>query len=128
MTQGTAMENRLPAGEAEGRSPSDQASVEAHGEQTNGMRLDQKDGLSATHPTRRGLLGRLSAAVGGLVLAGVGHAGILALPLEFMSEDMAILWYGDVKWQIMARLPPSRRHAIPAGDPVWCIREPPPRM
>jgi hypothetical protein len=75
MTQDTAVENRVLAGEAEGRSSSDQASVEAHGEQTNGMRLGRKDGLSATHLTRRGLLGRLSAAVGGLVLGGVGHAG-----------------------------------------------------
>ena len=74
MTQDTEEENRLLSGEAEGRSPPDHASVEAHREQTNAVRLDRRDGRSAVHLTRRGVLGRLAGAVGGLVLGGVGHA------------------------------------------------------
>ena len=29
----------------------------------------------------------------------------LALLLEFATKEMALLWYQDVKWQIIARLP-----------------------
>jgi sulfane dehydrogenase subunit SoxC len=76
MTQDTAKENRLLSEEAEGRFPPDQASVEAHREPTNAVRVDQKDGHSAVRLTRRGVLGRLVSAVGGLVLGSVGHARV----------------------------------------------------
>jgi sulfane dehydrogenase subunit SoxC len=73
MTQDTERKNRLLSGEAVGRFPPDQASVEVHREPTNVVRFDQKDGRRATRLTRRGLLGHLAGAVGGLLLGGVGH-------------------------------------------------------
>jgi hypothetical protein len=74
MTQDTEAGNRSLSGEAEGRLPPDQASVEVYQEQPNAVRVDQRDGRRAVHLTRRGLLGRLAGAVGGLVLGDVGHA------------------------------------------------------
>jgi sulfane dehydrogenase subunit SoxC len=74
MTQASEEENRMLPGEAEGRSAPHQASAEAHREQTNTVRVDWRDGRSATHLTRRGVLGRLAGAAGGLFLGGVGHA------------------------------------------------------
>ena len=55
-------------------SPPEPASIEAHREPTNVVKLDQRDGESAVHLTRRGILGRLAGAMGGLVLGGVRHA------------------------------------------------------
>lgn len=74
MTQDTKEENRLLSGEAEGRSPPDQASVEAHREQTNAVRVDRRDGRGVVRLTRRSVFERLAGAVGGLVLGRVGHA------------------------------------------------------
>ena len=74
MTHDAEAGNRLPSGEAVGRLPTDQASVEAHREQTNAVRLDQRDGRGATCLTRREVLRPLASAVGGLVLGRVGHA------------------------------------------------------
>jgi sulfane dehydrogenase subunit SoxC len=74
MTQDTTKENRLLSGEAEGRSPPDQASVEAHRDQTNAVRADRKDGRGVVRLTRRSVFERLAGAVGGLVLGRVGHA------------------------------------------------------
>jgi hypothetical protein len=38
--------------------------------------------------------------------SGSGSAQLaLALLLELTNEDLALLWYQEVKWQIIARLP-----------------------
>jgi Oxidoreductase molybdopterin binding domain/Mo-co oxidoreductase dimerisation domain len=74
MTRDTEAESRMLLGEAEVRSPPDHASVEPHREQTDAVRLDRRDGRAAVRLTRRGVLGRLAGAVGGLVLSGVGYA------------------------------------------------------
>jgi sulfane dehydrogenase subunit SoxC len=70
----TEEENRKLSVESKGRSPLDHASVEAHREQTNAVRLCRRDGGSAVHLSRRRILGRLAGAVGGLVLGCVAHA------------------------------------------------------
>ena len=72
MTQDTEEENRLLSGEDEGRSPLNQASVEAHREQTNAVRLDRRDGRDAVHLTRRGVLERLAGRGG---RSGAGSRG-----------------------------------------------------
>jgi sulfane dehydrogenase subunit SoxC len=74
MTQDTEEGNRLLSGKAEGRSAPHQARVEVRREQTNAVRVDQRDGRGATGLTRRGVLGRLAGAMGGVVLGGMRHA------------------------------------------------------
>lgn len=74
MTHDSEEKNRLPSEEAEGKSLPDQSSVEVHREETDAVRLDQRDRDSAVRLTRRGILGCLAGAVGGLVVGRVGHA------------------------------------------------------
>jgi sulfane dehydrogenase subunit SoxC len=88
-TVDTNEENRTLSGEADGRSLPDHASVEAHREQTNAVRVDQTDERSATRLDRRAVLGGLVGAVGGLVLGRVGHArsGVADVPSYPIPAD-----------------------------------------
>ena len=86
MMQDTEEENRLPSEEAEGKSQPDHASVETNREQTNAVRVDQRDGHSAVHLTRRGLLGHLAVAVGGKQMSELAQG-----PLNGLME-----WVGNL--------------------------------
>ena len=116
MTHDTEGENRLLSGEDEGRSPLNQASVEAHREQTSAVRLDQRDGRHAMHLTRRGVLERLAGAGGGLALGRVGHthAAMADLPSYPVPADPTkVLGRGVPPYGIRSQFETAVRRLFP---------------
>lgn len=73
MTRDNAQPNRLPSGAVESRPAQDQSPVDAPSEPANAVRGKRGEGSRAGRLTRRGVIGSVAGAVGGLVLGGVGH-------------------------------------------------------
>jgi hypothetical protein len=126
MTQASEEENRLLPGEAEGRSAPDQASVEVYREQTNAVRVDQRDGCSTTRLIRRGVLGRLAGTAGGLVLGGVGHARS-AVPdapsYPVPADPTKVLGRGISPYGFRSQFETAVRWLFPTPGPCiagWC--------
>jgi sulfane dehydrogenase subunit SoxC len=120
MTQNTEEEYRLLPGKVGGRSAPAQANVEAHRMPTNAVKVDQRDERSATRLTRRGVLGHLAGAVGGLVVGRVGHAraAVADVPSYPVPDDPTkVLGRGISPYGFRSQFETAARWLFPAPVP-----------